>query len=346
LVNKADNWQVLAEPGNVISMEADHGDLWELYRPLDGASTVAMTEKHGAPKKGEALFSTDTPPDLAAITTKLKRGPVLSEFYMQRPFSNQGRLCTTIRLYAGLKRIELQTRILNNDRFVRYRVIFPTNIKLGLRTDEIPFGALHRPEGIELPAQNWVDTSDQIHGVAMLNRGLPGNNINDGTLMLSLMRSTCIVAYGFGGGYEPGMSSDSGFELGKELVFDYALVPHSGNWQSTHIYQEGQEFNQPLLIQKTLEHAGDWPNQWGSLSISHPNILVSALKQGESGGWILRLYEAAGTVTPGVTILFSAQVRSVELVNLVEDLLKPLDLEGNQVSLEFHPFEIKTLRLN
>ncbi len=42
-------------------------------------------------------------------------------------------------------------------------------------------------------------------------------------MMLSLMRSTRIVAYGFGGGYEPGMTSDTGLELGQALDFDYAL---------------------------------------------------------------------------------------------------------------------------
>jgi len=45
------------------------------------------------------------------------------------------------------------------------------------------------------------------------------------------------MAYGFQGGYEPGMSSDSGLELGKELTFDYALVPHTGDWRQAAVEQ-------------------------------------------------------------------------------------------------------------
>ena len=51
---------------------------------------------------------------------------------------------------------------------------------------EIPFGAIERPDSIEMPAQNWIDYSDGRHGLALLNRGLPGNNVSDGTMMLSL----------------------------------------------------------------------------------------------------------------------------------------------------------------
>src|SRR5437879_1655610 len=93
------------------------------------------------------------------------------------------------------------------------------------RVDEIPFGAIERISSQEFPAQNWFDYGNGTQGVAVLNRGLPGSNVVDGTLLLSLMRSARITAYPFVEGYEPGVSSDSGLELGKRLTFDYALVP-------------------------------------------------------------------------------------------------------------------------
>ena len=92
--------------------------------------------------------------------------------------------------------------------------------------------------------------------LAVLNRGLPGNNVADGTMMLSLARSTRIQAYGYGGGYEPGMSSDSGYELGKELTSEYALVPHPGDWRQAGVYRDGLEFNHPLLAQTVTSHPG------------------------------------------------------------------------------------------
>ncbi|MBU4365727.1 MAG: hypothetical protein KKF10_01185, partial [Verrucomicrobia bacterium] len=201
LTVKDDAWNALSGPGNVVAMEEDHGDFWELYRPLDGASRIAMQERHEPPRPGTATFSTDQTAAPGTIT----HGPVMSEFTVAHPFSTQGRFQTTIRLYAGMRRIEIRTKILNHDSAVRYRVLFPTSTRQGRRTDEIPFGAVSRPDGIEFPAQNWIDWGNGRQGVALLNRGLPGNNVAGGTIMLSLMRSTSIVAYGFGGGYEPGM---------------------------------------------------------------------------------------------------------------------------------------------
>jgi alpha-mannosidase len=273
-------------------------------------------------------------------------GPVFTEFTVEHPFSTQGHFKTTLRVYQEQRRIELSTRILNNDQFVRYRVLFPTNIVDGKITQEIPFGASQRPDGIEFPAQNWMDYSNGQQGMALLNRGLPGNNTADGTMMLSLLRSTCIVAYGFGGGYEPGMSSDTGFELGKELSFDYALVPHRGSWQEAGIYRDGLEFNHPLLVNTAANHPGRLPARSGFLDIDQSNIIVSALKTSLDGCAVLRLYEASGVPAESVSIKFSAQVNSAEETNLMEDPGTKLVVTGSTIVLDFKPFEIKTVKLS
>ena len=250
---------------------------------------------------------------------------------------------TRVRLYAGVRRIDIRTRLCNQEKFVRYRVVFPTSIRDGANVQEIPFGAIQRPDGIEFPAQNWMDWSDGQRGVTLFNRGLPGNNCADGMLMLSLLRSTCIVAYGFFGGYEPGMSSDTGFELGKEMVFDYALSPHAGDWRQAP--RAGLEYNHPLLVQKTTCHAGDLPRRGGWLEVKHPQIVLSALKPGEAGGAILRLYEAAGRPAQGVEISLPENLAAAEEVNLMEDAGPALALDGRTLRLDFRPFEIKTIKL-
>ena len=65
----------------------------------------------------------------------------------------------------------------------------PTTLAEGVITQEIPFGAIERPKG-EFPAQNWMDYSDGQKGVAVLNRGLPGNNVDDDVMLLSLLKCT------------------------------------------------------------------------------------------------------------------------------------------------------------
>ena len=340
LIVKDGNWNALSGAGNVVAMEEDRGDLWELYKPLDGGSRIAMKERHPAPQPDKATFSTEQTGPQGTVS----RGPVISEFSVEHPFAEKGRFTTTIRLYAGLRRIDVRTRILNEEKFVRYRLLFPTSIQEGESVHEIPFGAIRRPDGIEFPAQNWIDYSNGEKGVALLNRGLPGNNVADGTMMLSLMRCTSIVAYGFGGGYEPGMTSDSGFELGKELSFDYALIPHAGDWRQTGTYREGMEFNNPLLVHTADSQPGALPDRWSFLQIAHPNVVLSALKPGERGGVVLRIYEATGMPAEKVKIELPAQVTAVEEVNLMEDPVRKLHVADDSVQLDLRPFEIKTIR--
>lgn len=338
LTVKDGNWEALRAPGNVVAMEEDNGDFWELYRPLDAGSRIGMTERHLPPAPGQAIFSTDGGDAPGTVTA----GAVFSEFTVTHPFGDRGRFHTTVRLYNELPRVEFRTVILNNSASVRYRALFPTALAAGERTDEIPFGAIRRPDGVEYPAQHWIDVSGEGRGVALLNRGLPGNNSADGTLMLSLMRSTEIVAYGHGGGYE-GQGSSSGFELGKEFCFEYALLPHAGDWRQAAVYREGQAFNHPLIAATASSHPGPLPAQWGLLEISHENLLISAVKTGRDGQIVLRAYEAAGLAVEDAAITFAATVQDAEELNLMEDPLQSLVVTGNRLHLAFRPFEIKTI---
>ncbi len=341
LVNKADGWNALSGPANVVAQEEDHGDLWEPYQPLDGGSRIAMQTPHPPPAADKAVFS-NAPADTIGETFA---GPVVSEFHISRPFGANGRFSTRIRLYAGLRRIDIHTQLLNNDSFVRYRALFPTSIQNGSSAQEIPFGAITRPAGIEFPAQNWVDYSDGNRGLALLNRGLPGNNVAGGTLMLSLLRSSRIVAYGFGGGYEPGMTSDTGLELGRQLDFDYALVPHSGDWRDATLYREGLAFNHPLIAVTAGAHPGLLPARRGFVEISHPNVVMTALKPGEEGGAVLRVYEATGEPAPAVRISVAAGLSAAGEVNLLEDPVAALPITDGALQLDLSPFEIKTIKL-
>jgi len=175
---------------------------------------------------------------------------------------------------------------------------------------------------------------------------LPGHTITDGTCVLSLLRSHNLGAYGFGGGYEPGMSSESGFQLDKPLTFQYAMVPHRGDWREAQVYRAGFEFNQPLLVRKTSSHAGTLPARWGLLQISQPNIVLTAFKPGPDGAFVLRCYEAAGSVTAGVKVVVNASVTDASESNLMEDTGRKLELDSATLSLDFHPFEIKTVKLH
>lgn len=340
LTCKDTGWDVLSGPGNVLAKEEDHGDLWELYHPLQ-MGFVTSKERHTAPNAETAQLSTELKGEPGTLT----QGPVFSEFTVTHPFGEDGRIQLTVRLYnTGIRRIEMRTKLVNNDRFTRYRVLFPTTIGQGQQVHEIPFGAIERPDGIECPAQNWIDYGNNERGVALLNRGLPGNNVADGTMMLSLMRSTEIVAYGIGGGYE-GQGSSTGFSLGKEFALDYALLPHDGGWRDANPFLDGLAFNTPLLAMTAEKHSGVIPANWGLMDISPENVVVSALKTGNDDKLVLRIYEATGVSTDNVVITCRGTIDSAEELNLMEDPLRSLDTEGNKLTISLRPFEIKTIGL-
>ncbi len=336
------NWQVLADkPGNIVASELDGGDSWELYGNLNGGRLTAMTLTNGLPEADRSKFSNQW----VGGSGRTSAGPVFSEFSIDHPFGDN-KFSTRVRVYKGIQRIDFETSITNNDKAVRYRVMFPTSIRGGRRFDEIPFGAIERPQQQEFPAQNWFDYSDGKHGVALLNVGLPGSSVTDNTMLLSLMRSARINSYGFVGGYEPGTSSDLGWELGQERTFQYALVPHTGDWQQAKVFRAGLEFNNPLVVRPLDQHPGKLAKKWGYLEVSNANVVMSALLPAEDGnGLIVRVYEAAGQAAEGVRVHFTAPVTSVSEVNLMEDRVGLVSVQNNSIGFALHPFEIKTFRL-
>jgi alpha-mannosidase len=164
-------------------------------------------------------------------------------------------------------------------------------------------------------------------------------------MMLSLMRSARIASYGYGGGYERGMSSDTGLMIDREIDFNYALLPHEGDWRQAEVYKHGQEFNNPLLCRKEGIHEGKLPKSWGLLEVSKSNVVITALKQAKDGSTILRLYEASGKATPGVTIKSRAKLSSAWEANLIEDTGNVLKILSDTMQFDMGPFEIKTLKL-
>jgi alpha-mannosidase len=337
---KAGEWEALDGPANVVARQQDRGDLWELYKGLDGGSRIAMTTKQSVPSRTDALYSDQGGGDAGTILN----GPIVSEFHIARPFGS-GRFSTSVRVFTGLRRIDVTTRLVNNEKYVRYQALFPTAIRNGKITHEIPFGAIERPAAIEFPAQNWADYGDGSRGLALLNLGLPGNLASGNTMMLSLLRSHTLGAYGFGGGYEPGMSSETGLQLGQERTMIYALVPHAGDWRAGRVYREGLELIHPLLCRSVLPHAGALPGRWGLLEISDPNVVVSALKPGPAGEIVLRVYEATGNTRSAVRITAKGKLSGAREANLLEDAGAELPADGNAVSIDLHPFQIRTLRL-
>jgi alpha-mannosidase len=341
LTLKENNWEALAGPGNVVAREYDGGDFWELYGTLNGARFTAMKRPILAPRPSYTQWSNDFVGGSGSTT----QGPVYSEFHISHPFG-KNQFATRVRMYNGLRRIEIATDLVNQEEFVRYRVLFPTSISKGTATHEIPFGAITRPESQEFPSQNWIDYGNNDKGLTLLNRGLPGNNVADGKLMLSLMRSARLISYGYIGGYEPGVGSDTGLGIGKKYTLEYALVPHVGNWQAGAPWRAGMEFNNPLITTTAASHMGKLPVRWSMLDVAGSDVVTSALKPGTDETTVLRVYEAAGKAVTGIRVNSRVPITQVSEVNLMEDDVTRVNASSNGFQFDLKPFEIKTFKFS
>ncbi len=204
--------------------------------------------------------------------------------------------------------------------------------------------AIERPAQHEYPAQNWIDWSDSNHGVALLNVGLPGSNVTDGTLMLSLMRSARVDANADING--PLYDLRPGIGSGPAANVSLRAGAARGSWQESHVFQAGLEFNRPLLVRTLDQHSGKLAKTWSMLQVSSPNVVLSALTPAEDGnGLIARVYEAAGQPATHVRIQFVGGIRGASEVNLIEEQLEPVAVKGDSVQFDLRPFEIKTFRL-
>ncbi len=326
--------EMLSGPGNVVARQDDHGDLWEPYHTLDGAMCVASTEVHPVPSAANGLLSTAYA-DKPGVVVK---GPVFDEFTVTHPFAD-GSFATRVRVYQGVRRVDVETTLVNNTKQTRFQVLFPTTIQGGHNVQEIPFGAIERPVGVEYPAQHWVDYSDGKRGLALLNNGMPGNLVNENTLILSLLRSQTL------GDYNEGRTSESGYALGLPRTFRYALIPHGGDWREAGIYRTGSEFNNPLAAQKASPHPGALPAGWSLAQVSDPAVLLTCAKPGPGKSTILRVYEATGKPAKGVKLHVAANVTAAWEADLLDRAGKKLKVEDNTLTLDLGAFEIKTVKV-
>jgi alpha-mannosidase len=334
LLVKDGHWEALAGPGNVVAREDDGGDVWELNGPLSWG-LAASTRPIGAPRPAQTQWSNAFEGPGERIL-----GPVFSEFHVKHSLG-KNEFATRVRIYQGSKRIDIRTDLVNQEKFVRYRAVFPSTIANGTLMEEIPFGAIQRPQNQEYAAQNWIDYADAHKGITLINHGLPGNNVADGKLMVSLMRSANIRDDS-----DVNLrSSDLGLGIGQSYTLDYALIPHEGEWRAATPWRTGMEFNNPLIVQSVASHGGDLPSQWGLLDVSADNVVVSAVKLGKDGVVILRVYEASGRPVSDVHVRLHAKLEQVHEVNLLEDLGAQIDSRRDGFTFGIKPFEIKTFRL-
>jgi len=272
-----------------------------------------------------------------ATVCVIEQGPLRAGVEVRRPLLNSA-LVQRIYIYEAVPRIDFQTEIEWQEKHVLLKVAFPVDVHAEQATYEIQFGNLQRPTHrntswdaarFEVPAHKWADLSEGDYGVSLLNDCKYGYDAQDNTLRLTVLRSPA----------SPDPHADEGHH---ELT--YALYPHGGDWRHGTV-QQAYALNLPLGTTMVEPHGGMLPPRWSLVTCSADHVVIETVKVAEDAEeLILRLYECYNQ-RGRVTLHFGLPVKGVYACNLIEDGAEPLPLDGNQVTLDIKPYQVRAIKV-
>jgi len=225
----------------------------------------------------------------------------------------------------------------------RLRLKVPTSIDSSGGIYEIPFGVVSRKPYMhgynkkgEWPAQRFVAVEDGEYGVALVNTGVPGVEVDGGAIRSTLLRAPKTE---YAGMIPDETSSQHGTHR-----FSFALCCYEGRWENAGILRFAHQYNSPVHVFKDMKLRGS--EEISFFEAENDNLVVSAVKSPEDGAAdeiILRLYESAGISCDARLYVRSA--KEAWLSDLRETRGDTVKCEEGRMAFSVQPFEIKTLRV-
>jgi len=230
-------------------------------------------------------------------------------------------------LYAGARLLEARVSLDWHEHQKILKFSFPVDVQNPVPTYEIAYGfKVREANGHEDPGQRWIDLSGdrngQKYGLTVLNDAKYGYSVQDNDLRVSIVRGAAYAQH------QPRRIDPNGEYIWQDQgiqTFRMVLAPHAGTWQDAGVVRMAEELTAPVPVLYQGIHRGTRAPSASFLSVDVPNVVVSDVKQAEDGtDLIIRCYETAGRATKA----------SLDL-----------GLVHRHWTGEFHPLEIKTLRV-
>ena len=240
-------------------------------------------------------------------------------------------LATQVTLRRGERLIRFRTTFVPKGKKYRLRVAFPTTILDGRIRHSVPCGHIRRPQG-EYAAQGWIDYADTGKGLLLLNRGLPGNNVTGGVMMLSLFRGVSLEA----------AEERPWYEEGIEQVFEYAFDPRDKTYNPARL---AAIYNRPLhaFALAPDSRRTRLPERPAFVEIEGDNAELSCVRR-ENGSLVLRLWESRGRQGSVICIL-DREIISCERTDATGENPRSQQFVNNRIRVELNAFEIVTLKV-
>jgi alpha-mannosidase len=311
---------------------------------LGGPANVLVAEKHEGqgdpgdfteprPKRPRLASSSDS---RAEIT--VTEGPIAVTVNVRAGFIGGTRSSRLMRFYKNHPRIDFETEINDLPNLTVVVAEFPlasapVEIRRGL-----PFGFSHgawaRPnpelhgwvKGIN-PVVRWIDYElDAGGGLAILDRGLTGREINDRTPVIYLYNATDEY-YGYPNSWLSGKGSHR---------LEYALVAHEAGWTAARIPQLAWEYNCPVTVAE-----GCGPTAPRSFLRTSANVVAEVMRR-DGSDIEVRLVECLGQAGTAELTLDLPHEQATQ-TDLTGRNARPLE-GGPAYSFPVRPQQIVTLR--
>lgn len=271
--------------------------------------------------------------DCAALLSRetVSTGPAAHVIRSRYQLTRNSTLTQDMIFFADSAEVRFDTQMDWNDDHRFLKTAFDTAIFTDFARFEVQFGNVKRPTTrnttieqakFEVLNHKYTDLSENRCGAALLNDCKYGMSVEGGQMRLSLHK----------GGCRPDYKGDHGVH---DCV--YAFLPHAGGFNVNNVVKPAYQLNYPPV---------QADEAFAAVPLVLPeadNILIETIKPCEDAdrAFIVRLYDAEGTYT-NTPVRFFGGAKSVCVCNMLEE---PLEERKNpaEVSLCFHPFEIKTL---
>lgn len=240
--------------------------------------------------------------------------------------------------------VEVELEVSWNACHRRLRVAFPSAGRGDDGRYAVPGGSLLRPRyektGIGLsdpsgdwPIQGWVATlpDGDRPGLAVCERGTPSVRIEDGTILISVLRSPgfehCLKLE-----YHEACYPVTGMRDGGHHRFHFALLPHAAGGLAA-LDDTARRFRIPSPAVRVAD-AGHCAVS--GYAVEDPGIDLAAVKPAHHGlGLVLRLMERSG-VARTVTVAVPPRCRNAELVDGLERPLATVPISDGRLRVPLH----------
>ncbi len=379
-----------AQDGTLTIIDKVTGDFFTgLNRFVDGGD-VGDLYNYNAPEHDTLVSEPTEPPRIEVVNAEALSVTLRITSHLTLPEccstnrtdrSKHTTDCTiesAISLFPGVRRIHIHTSVDNKVKDHRLRVLFPIPYTVAEVAAEGTFEVRMRPvaqtiaedvaEWIETPVnvfpqKRFVDVSNGISGLAVLNRGLPEYEVlqsgpgitgkNQMAIAVTLLR--CVEWLSRGDlttrrGHAGPMEHTPEAQCLGLHEFDYALIPHAATWQFDEalVLREAQTFNIPVHTQAivTEQHNGLLPARATFVEVEPRSLVVSAVKRSNDGrGLVVRIYNplpstVSAKIQPGVAFV---EAYMTNLLEERQELVASTPQNVQVVEFAIRSGEIKTL---